>query len=346
MKYYLDSRVRIPEEEKREDLFYFELRSGVSFNITVIEDSVLMNSEGSLVSDSDILQDAVEAGVISSRKDGIYLEGDEGAELSRIYDEWEYSTELNARDNLYHLADDISRCCHGKNAANAGIIRDLFRTSEGTEKYANMLRERLWESEEIDILSIKLMEKVIRLLGRSGISESLLTALKEDFREKIRRQHKKTDTESRNEDIPMEYWDWKDKRDFLVYNSGIVMTPDDEMELLMAGSENGNRITNFLADKYGIQELVDKEGFYQAAEYLDKSRRISRVYYDSADQENNSILIVKDGHIHRSFDDSERAFADASDFISRDKDGDFTVAKSWFIKDFFMKGKSNEAGRN
>lgn len=60
-----------PEKETHPGWFFFELRTPDEGTDSIIEDRVWFNNEGSLRADRDILADALTAGLISSRGEGV-----------------------------------------------------------------------------------------------------------------------------------------------------------------------------------------------------------------------------------------------------------------------------------
>ena len=77
---------RCPIEQLPEGWLPFELRT-VSDNPdeTLIQDSVIIDNEGSMAADRDILQDGISIGLIRSRYEGILF-----SELSELYSEIRY----------------------------------------------------------------------------------------------------------------------------------------------------------------------------------------------------------------------------------------------------------------
>ena len=77
---------RCPIEQLPEGWFPFELRT-VSDNPdeTLIQDSVIIDNEGSMAADKDILQDGISIGLIRSRYEGILF-----SELDELYSEIRY----------------------------------------------------------------------------------------------------------------------------------------------------------------------------------------------------------------------------------------------------------------
>lgn len=85
-------RIRIEKSEKKYanklvDRFYFGLMSGAELFQVMIRDSVEKDIEGYLKADRDILQDAIDVGILDGnhRSRGIEI-----TELTRIYDRVEY----------------------------------------------------------------------------------------------------------------------------------------------------------------------------------------------------------------------------------------------------------------
>ena len=64
---YISGASRFQESEKKPGMYYFELRTGDSCNETLIADRVVVNNEGCIETDRDILADAVAAGEIPDR---------------------------------------------------------------------------------------------------------------------------------------------------------------------------------------------------------------------------------------------------------------------------------------
>lgn len=64
---HISGASRFQEAEKKLGMYYFELRTGDSNSETLIADRVVVNNEGSIEADRDILADAVAAGEIPDR---------------------------------------------------------------------------------------------------------------------------------------------------------------------------------------------------------------------------------------------------------------------------------------
>lgn len=64
---HISGASRFQEEDKKPGRYYFELRTGDSSIETLIADRVVVNNEGSIEADRDILADAVAAGEIPDR---------------------------------------------------------------------------------------------------------------------------------------------------------------------------------------------------------------------------------------------------------------------------------------
>ena len=85
-------RIRIEKSDEEytkriADRFYFGLMSGAELFQVIIRDNVAKDIEGYLKADRDILQDAIDVGIIDGnhRSRGIEIK-----ELTRIYDRVEY----------------------------------------------------------------------------------------------------------------------------------------------------------------------------------------------------------------------------------------------------------------
>ena len=64
---HISGASRFQESEKKPGMHYFELRTGDSSSETLIADRVVVNNEGSIEADRDILADAIAAGEIPDR---------------------------------------------------------------------------------------------------------------------------------------------------------------------------------------------------------------------------------------------------------------------------------------
>lgn len=64
---HISGASRFQESEKRPGMYYFELRTGDNSRETLIADRVVVNNEGSIEADRDILADTVAAGEIPDR---------------------------------------------------------------------------------------------------------------------------------------------------------------------------------------------------------------------------------------------------------------------------------------
>lgn len=64
---HISGASRFQEADKKPGMYYFELRTGDSSIETLIADRVVVNNEGSIEADRDILADAVAAGEIPDR---------------------------------------------------------------------------------------------------------------------------------------------------------------------------------------------------------------------------------------------------------------------------------------
>lgn len=100
--YRIDGASRVPEEERQEGLFYFELRTGDSSLTTFIGDHVSINNEGNLIANRDILQDAIDMGIISSRNDEL-----DSSDLRQIYSNIQYMDSLFI-DHKQESSEEIS----------------------------------------------------------------------------------------------------------------------------------------------------------------------------------------------------------------------------------------------
>lgn len=83
IKLNINSASRFKQENKKQNYFYFELRTGDCYKDTIICDRVIVNNEGSLETDRDILQDAIDFGIIpeNERKYGVDMK-----ELENMYE--------------------------------------------------------------------------------------------------------------------------------------------------------------------------------------------------------------------------------------------------------------------
>ena len=353
MRYYLDEREHIPAYATQRGLYYFELeintlqdgKTGEITQVAKIKDHVPgWENGGTLISDCDILQDGIDAGVICDRSVSIYLEGDKGMDMTEIYGEnWGYSSQLEAQVQLRELIYIIPKSWHGIPHLNKEKLDELFRSEQGLNEYAELLLSSLWGEILIDDEGMEMMERVIALLERAGIDKDTAAELKKDFKERIKikfRNLEKLDEDNR--DTEMKYWEWNLKRDYLIYNSEIVLAPRDTYLLLSADDDDGDRITNFLAEKYHLDILLDKENFFQVAGYHDRNKDNTKVYYANTEKSNPSIIIIKNEMVEKVFDDPKNAFVEMTEYISNDKSGDFIKGEAWFLKDFRTKQREKE----